>query len=135
MYEAGVLQATDHAWTEGMKEWQTLASLFPALSPPPLPVSAPAVPKAQPAPVHGCLAAVAPVGRSGWALAAGYLGLASILILPAPFAIWFGILAIRDIRRNPHKMGIVRAWFGIVAVSASLLLFLIVVIACSLQGS
>ncbi len=71
MYEAGVLQATDHAWTEGMKEWQTLASLFPALSPPPLPVSAPAVPKAQPAPVHGCLAAVAPVGRSGWALAAG----------------------------------------------------------------
>lgn len=55
-----------------------------------------------------------PVGRSGWAIAAGYLGLFSFLILPAPLALVAGILAILDIRRNPRKHGMGRAIFGIV---------------------
>lgn len=38
----------------------------------------------------------------------------SILMLPAPFALLTGILAVRDIRRNPHKHGMGRAVFGIV---------------------
>ena len=37
-----------------------------------------------------------PVGRSGWAIAAGYLGLISVLAFPGPFAMIAGILAIRD---------------------------------------
>ncbi len=55
-----------------------------------------------------------PVGRSGWAIAAGYAGLLSPLMCPAPLALLFGILAIRDIRRNPQKHGMGRAIFGIV---------------------
>jgi hypothetical protein len=55
-----------------------------------------------------------PVGRSGWAIAAGYLGLVSVLCIPAPFALLAGILAIREMRRDPKKHGMGRAVFGIV---------------------
>ena len=55
-----------------------------------------------------------PVGRSGWAIAAGYMGLLSVLGLFAPFALFFGIMAVRDINKNPEKHGLGRAWFGIV---------------------
>lgn len=54
-----------------------------------------------------------PVGRSGYAIAAGYLGLVSVLLIPAPFAIIFGILAIRDIKKHKNKHGLPRAIFGI----------------------
>lgn len=57
---------------------------------------------------------VLPVGRSGWAIAAGYLGLFSFLVLPAPLALLTGILAVRDIRQHPHRHGMGRAIFGIV---------------------
>jgi hypothetical protein len=53
------------------------------------------------------------VGVSGWAIASGYLGLVSVLILPAPFAILTGVMAIRDIRKNPKNHGMGRAIFGI----------------------
>jgi len=55
-----------------------------------------------------------PVGRSGLAIAAGYLGLFSLIFFPAPLALLFGILAIRDIRRHPEKHGMGRAIFGVV---------------------
>jgi hypothetical protein len=55
-----------------------------------------------------------PVGRSGWAIASGYLGLISVLLLPAPFALLTGILAVREMRRNPKAHGMGRALFGIV---------------------
>jgi hypothetical protein len=55
-----------------------------------------------------------PVGLTGWAIASGYLGLISVLLIPAPFAILTGILAIRTIRRNPKKHGMGRAIFGII---------------------
>ena len=54
-----------------------------------------------------------PVGLSGWAIASGYLGLISVLLLPAPFALLTGILAIREMKRNPKKHGMGRAIFGI----------------------
>ena len=58
-----------------------------------------------------------PVGRSGLAIAAGYLGLVSILLIPAPFALILGILAIREIRRSRQTdkrvYGMGRAIFGI----------------------
>ena len=56
-----------------------------------------------------------PIGRSGWAIAAGYAGLFSLLLFPAPLAILFGILAIRDIKKHPQKHGMGRAIFGLVA--------------------
>src|SRR5690242_3226734 len=58
--------------------------------------------------------ALLPVGRSGYAIAAGYLALFSILLAPAPLALIFGILAYGDIKKNPHKHGMGRAWFGII---------------------
>jgi hypothetical protein len=55
-----------------------------------------------------------PVGRSVWAILAGYAGLFSVLCLPAPFALLFGVLAVRDIKRHPDRHGMGRAIFGIV---------------------
>lgn len=55
-----------------------------------------------------------PVGRSPWAIVAGYLGLFSMLFFPAPLAVIAGVLAIRQIRRNPGSHGMGRAIFGLV---------------------
>lgn len=55
-----------------------------------------------------------PVGRSGYAIVAGYLGLLSPLMIFAPFALLFGILALREIKRKPKLGGKGRAIFGIV---------------------
>lgn len=55
-----------------------------------------------------------PVGRSPLSIIAGYLGLFSVLVIPAPFALLLGILAVMDIRRHPEKHGMGRAIFGIV---------------------
>ena len=76
----------------------------------------------------GLVRLVLPVGRSGWAIAAGYLGLFSVLLLPAPLALFTGIMAVRDIRRNPDKHGMGRAIFGIVmgGITLAFLLFLLV---------
>jgi hypothetical protein len=59
-----------------------------------------------------------PVGRSAWAIAAGYLALFAVLVFPAPLALLAGILAVKDINKskgtgNP-KFGMGRAIFGIV---------------------
>ena len=55
-----------------------------------------------------------PVGRSGLAIIAGYLGLFSPIIIPAPLALLFGILAVIDIRKHPDKHGMGRAVFAII---------------------
>jgi hypothetical protein len=56
-----------------------------------------------------------PVGRSGWAIAAGYAGLISFGCWPlGPIALGLGLLAMRDIKRNPQKHGMGRAILGIV---------------------
>jgi hypothetical protein len=55
-----------------------------------------------------------PVGRSVWAIAAGYLGLLSVSMVLAPLAVIFGIVAIRDIKKHPNRHGLGRAWFGII---------------------
>ena len=57
---------------------------------------------------------VLPVGRSGWAIAAGYLGLCAFIIYPAPLALIASILAFRDLKRHPEKDGRGRAVFGLV---------------------
>jgi hypothetical protein len=53
-----------------------------------------------------------PIGRSGLAIAAGYFGLFALLVVPAPIALILGLLAIRDIKAHPHKLGMGRAIFG-----------------------
>jgi uncharacterized RDD family membrane protein YckC len=55
-----------------------------------------------------------PTNRSGWSIAAGYLGLFAVLGLPAPFALLAGVLGLREIRRTPGLGGRGRALFGII---------------------
>jgi Na+/H+-dicarboxylate symporter len=56
-----------------------------------------------------------PVGRSGLAIAAGYLGLFGLVIFPLAFiGLIIGVLAIRDLKQNPEKHGMGRAIFGVV---------------------
>ena len=55
-----------------------------------------------------------PVGRSGWAIAAGYLGLISVICLPAPIALIVSIVAIMHLKKNPKLHGMGRAIFGLV---------------------
>jgi len=71
-----------------------------------------------------------PVGRSLWAIAAGYLGLFSLIPIIAPLAILVSIIAIISIKKNPKLHGMGRAIFGLVMgclMSAFLLLFLFTV--------
>ena len=61
---------------------------------------------------------ILPVGRSGWAIAAGYLGLFGLIILPAPLALIISLIAIYDIRKHRNdpspKHGMGRAVFGLI---------------------
>ena len=70
-----------------------------------------------------------PVGRSGWAIAAGYLGLFSLIVFPAPLSLVISIIAILDIRKSKSsehpKHGMGRAIFGLIMgiVGTALILF------------
>ncbi len=50
---------------------------------------------------------IAPANTSGWAIAAGYAGLFAVFLafffVPGPIAIVLGIVALRDLKRNPWK--------------------------------
>lgn len=56
---------------------------------------------------------VIPINTSGLAIAAGYVGLISVLCLPAPLALILGILALRQLKKNPKMHGHARAIFAI----------------------
>ena len=71
---------------------------------------------------------IIPVGRSIWAIISGYLGLLSVLLVPAPFALATGIMAVLEIKKNPKKHGMGRAIFGIVMGSLGCVVGIIVVI-------
>jgi len=75
-----------------------------------------------------------PVGRSGWAIASGYLGLISVLLVPAPFALLTGILAVREMIRNPKKHGMGRAVFGMIMGSLGTLALLFILFVSLTHG-
>jgi uncharacterized protein DUF4190/zinc ribbon protein len=75
-----------------------------------------------------------PVGRSGLAIAAGYLGLFATLCFPAPIALLVGILAIRDIKRHPEKHGMGRAIFGVVMGALGTVIVAIFLVAILVQA-
>jgi uncharacterized protein YecT (DUF1311 family) len=85
--------------------------------PPPPPVDASAFPPAWTQPIVEDEAPMPPVDatpeRSSLAAVAGYLGVFSIVPLIGLLAMAVGMLAVRDIRRHPHKQGIGRARFAI----------------------
>ena len=61
------------------------------------------------------LTCILPVGRSVPSIVAGYLGLFSWAILPAPVAVIAGAFALWDLNRRPHLLGRGRAIFAIIA--------------------
>ena len=78
-----------------------------------------------------------PIGTSGWAIAAGYLALFSVLCVPSPLALFAGIMAVREMRRDPTKHGMGRAVFGIIMGgigTAFLLLYLVAVVVALVRG-
>ena len=107
---SGRLRPHDLVWSPGMPGWtpawqaQPFGAVFAGAA-----TAAPAKMGDDP-----MLRWLLPVGRSGWAIAAGYLALFSVLLFPAPFALATGIVAIVVIRRNPSRHGMGRAVFGIV---------------------
>ena len=76
----------------------------------------------EPQPADPTLKFLLPIDRSGLAIAAGYLGLFSVLCLPAPLAVILGVLALWDIKKSDgKKLGKGRAWFAIVMGSICIL--------------
>ena len=66
---------------------------------------------------------------SALAIASGYLGIFSaFLCLPSPLALILGVLALRQLRRNPKLAGYGRAIFGIVTggIGTAVLAFFVV---------
>lgn len=86
----------------------------PDSTPPPPPPGQPA--PYQPPPIQDDpgMRMLLPVGRSGLAIAAGYVGLFSVLFLPAPVALILGVMALVDISKHPAKHGMGRAIFAVV---------------------
>jgi hypothetical protein len=78
---------------------------------------------------------IMPIGVNAMAIISGYLGLISILLFPAPFALLTGILAVRQIRRDPkgHAMG--RATFGIIMGGLFTIVLLIAVVALAIAAA
>lgn len=83
----------------------------PPIAPPTLP--GPLI-RPEPPPLDPGLKWVLPFGRSPWAIAAGYLGLFSFIIFPAPISVIVSIIAIVHIKRRPGLGGMGRAIFGLI---------------------
>ena len=124
------LFATDLAWHDGMGTWQPLQAvatprgiIFPPGS----------VPGTSASSTQG-LEWIIPINRSALAVAAGYAGLFTILVFPAPIALILGLLAFRDFKNHPEKRGRGRAWFGTIAGGIVTLLFAFFLIAGALSA-
>jgi hypothetical protein len=127
----GELRTHDLVWRDGMATWQPagqVAGLLPdvALTPPPIPAGPPfapigyANPQQRPPPQPGAgddagMRMLLPVGRSGWAIAAGYCGLLSLACwILGPAAILCGVMALRDMKIHPERHGMGRVITGFI---------------------
>lgn len=75
-----------------------------------------------------------PIGRSPWAIAAGYAGLFAATCFLAPLALLLGVIAIYDLKRHPEKHGWGRAIFGTVMGGLGTLILVFVFGAALLNG-
>jgi hypothetical protein len=139
MLASGQLPPVTPVWREGMGTWlpaTNVEGLLPQMAPPP--PSAPpgygqgypqypqgypqqAAPLGYMSPQQPASAGddaglrwLVPVGRSIWAIAAGYLGLFSFIIFPAPLALIVSVVAVARLKRNPQLHGWGRAIFGLI---------------------
>jgi hypothetical protein len=118
----GLYHPDDFAWREGRPGWEPLRNLFPPSG---------AASEPQRLGDSAGVRMILPVGRSGWAIAAGYLGLLSLVVFPAPIALVVSVIAIIAIQKSkgsPHpKHGMGRAIFGLVmgVLGTAIILFLL----------
>lgn len=147
----GALQPDDLVWSPSLPDWQAVSTVpgvwtatartsasQPQVRPPPL-INPPA-----PAPLGYAGAPVGdypptqpdagtqwliPVGRSGWAIAAGYLGLFRVIPIFAPIALAISLVALSDLKKKPHLSGKGRAVFGLVMGSIFTLLLMFALLA------
>jgi hypothetical protein len=70
-----------------------------------------------------------PVGRSGWAIAAGYLGLFSFLVIFAPIGLVVSIVAAMHLKKHPELHGWGRTIFGLIASGLMTVVLVIMIIA------
>ncbi|MBN2498179.1 MAG: DUF4339 domain-containing protein [Deltaproteobacteria bacterium] len=101
-------------WKEGMSQWQPMAQVEELayhlkkrniFVPPPPPKGL-----GDDAAVRMLL----PVGRTGLAITAGYLGLLSLTLFLAPVALLVSLIAAWDLKRRPGSHGWGRVIFGLV---------------------
>ena len=137
--QSGQLPHDVLCWTAGMADWQPAAAvpgLFPG--PPPLPPMAQSMgyyngPPVAPRPPDAGMRMLLPVGRSAWAIAAGYLGLFSILGCAAPISLIVSIVAIRDLKKHPELHGMGRAIFGLVMGILGSVIFVLMIFGMALS--
>lgn len=88
----------------------------PVITPPPVEGFAnyPRTPKTIKPKSYGVEDMLIPVRADIFAVAAGYAGLFACVIVGAPFAVLFGIIALYRLKRHPERTGKGRAWFGII---------------------
>ena len=132
LISTGRVQFNDMVWRDGLAQWAPAGNM-PELSQSFARMNYATPGAYQPGPELGQNAGIRmllPVGRSGWAIAAGYLGLFSFLVLPAPIALIISVIAIWDIRRDKTKHGMGRAIFGLVMglLGTGLILFWLVAV-------
>ena len=83
-------------------------------TPPPPPPPPPAVPVQTHQSSDAGLELLIPINRTGWSIAAGYLGLFSLIPFIGILAIFISGIAMYDFSRRPDRHGRGRAIFGLV---------------------
>jgi len=102
-----------HVWREGMPRWAPVAKVPELASELSEQIAEPASPPAPPQHQTTGRSVHLPVDRSGMAVAAGYLGLLSILPFFGLLSVLISIMAILDIKKDPSRYGMGRAVFGL----------------------
>lgn len=122
----GRVVPSDMVWSAGMTAWAPVDETLRRLG-----AQLPADYDRRP---DESMSRVMPIGRSGLAIAAGYLGLFSLLVFPAPIALVVSILALRDLKKHPQKMGAGRAWFGLVVGGLGTLVLLSILVLAAFEN-
>jgi hypothetical protein len=114
----GRVTALTPVWRDGMSDWAPMGEQ-PELAAETKRLGIDVAPRSRSIGDDPGIRLLLPVGRSGPAIVAGYLGLLSIIPAVGLLAIAFSLWAIADIRRNPKRHGMGRAVFGLVTGAVS----------------
>jgi hypothetical protein len=69
-----------------------------------------------------------PVNRLPLAIAAGYLGIFSLLVFPGPIALFVSVIALQQLKAKPGVAGAGRAWFGLIAGAVATVVLIIIIL-------